>query len=225
MTEDVKKEVESKKNTVYLTTADRVRELLNVTNSVTMIAIANNEFCTAGVEIELEVYQPKSHIHNEGFYTSGGKFIRAAQLEYFDIKDDKDIEARDALIATAVKAVRDGVIYTLELVNSLANTDIIGIRKSLGTGMLTFTRYHYEEGIEYINSLYTETFVIESEEDIRRIKPNAKAKLANSVEVLIKEAIGSEYVNACEVGSVVSITLNIISLKGATVTQKRSSHE
>lgn len=225
MTEDVKKEVESKKNTVYLTTADRVRELLNVTNSVTIIAIANNEFCTIGVEIELEVYQSKSHIHNEGFYTRKGKFILASDLEYFKIKDDKDIAASDVLIASAVKAIRDCIIYRLDVVRSLADTDIVSIRESPDAESVTFTHNHYEKGVEYIKSLYTETFVIESEKDIRRIKPNAKAKLANSVEVLIKEAIGSEYVNACEVGSVVSITLNIISLKGATVTQKRSSHE
>lgn len=78
--------------------------------------------------------------------------------------------------------------------------------------------YNFESHINFIQSLYKETFVIESEEDIARIKVNAIIELANGIKLYAKE-VSNSWINAPMIGSLLANSLNYISLKGATVEQ------
>lgn len=85
--------------------------------------------------------------------------------------------------------------------------------------------YHddYSEYVERIKSRYTETFVIESEEDISKVKSGAEIVLTNGCKGIV-EATSSRTSNPflripfddC------SMTLYLFSLKGATATQRKS---
>lgn len=135
-------------------------------------------------------------------------------LKHFLIK--RPAPTFDDLIGAAVKAHKDLVVITFKLDGACLYVTHKG-------NTYGWSKDNPGDGIDFINSLYTETFTVQGEDDIKRIKPEAKAALANGVEIWVKEANGSEHINACEINSSISITLNILALKGATVTQKRGA--
>ena len=150
------------------------------------------------------------------FEVDGGKtiYISEENYKYFRIK--RPAPNFDDLIDVAVKAVRDGEIYKFEFVQSLGDTDIIFLDISEGERR-KFTHDQAQDGIDFINSLYTETFVIEQENDLIKTKVGATGKLLNGEEFTIVEAYCRGYVAVDEC----KYYLPFFVFKGATVTQKR----
>lgn len=147
--------------------------------------------------------------------------ISFEELKYFRIK--RPAPTFHDLIDVATQALKDGLLSKLDIIegNSIGGTVKKGLSNVLHfhTGIAT----DIQSRIDFIKSLYAETFTVQGEDEIKRIKAEAKATLANGVDIWVKEANGSGYINACEIGSTVSITLNLISLKGAKVTQNRGA--
>ncbi|UNM96030.1 hypothetical protein MMG00_12645 [Ignatzschineria rhizosphaerae] len=87
---------------------------------------------------------------------------------------------------------------------------------------ISFTAKSAIKGIDFINSLDTETFVIEGEEDIQKVLEGANVKLANGNKDIVlhktnyKEQSMIQFSENKHWGAV-----GIFILKGATVTQKR----
>jgi len=81
----------------------------------------------------------------------------------------------------------------------------------------------FQDAIEWIGSLYTETFVIENERDIKRIKKLAKITLENGI-IITADTDCLYYGDIAHIKSTygpMSYILNFAALKGATVAQKR----
>lgn len=174
---------------------------------------------------------------NEVYYESGGWdyiFGDAGMLDkYYLIEDKKDevealIESRSSetynqtfndLIDVAVQAVKDGKIYFRFLSDGQ-------ISFSVGRGEDTTNILKGSDGAEeissainLIDSLYTETFVIEGEEDIKRFNRRVDSiVLANGEDIIedIKFHRGAPYFLG---GLAIPVPYSV--LKGATVTQKR----
>lgn len=135
------------------------------------------------------------------------------ELKYFKIKEP----TFNDLIEVAKKAVQDDILSSFT-VNDMDYSDLIGRAIYIGLGMRA---HRIANEIKRIQSLYTETFVIESEGDILKINDGATVELSNgnSGSVLhvdkhyktIQFAKEEKHWGA----------LGIFILKGATVTQKR----
>ena len=82
----------------------------------------------------------------------------------------------------------------------------------------------FQDAIEWIGSLYTETFVIESDSDIERLQDGAEITLSNNERGVFNIIGGLRSITNLKTNDVV-MGLNIFFLKGATVIQKRGSHE
>ena len=139
------------------------------------------------------------------------------------------VESFDDLIDVAIQAVKDDVIVIRRFHSSLLNFEKIGetnhasdveVTRSSGVGKI-------QDAIDFIRSLYIETFVIDSEADIEKTKPQSEGDLSNGVSFLVKSA------EKCHVrgkGLLVEFTrdkknfntrLYLDELKGATITQKK----
>ncbi len=81
----------------------------------------------------------------------------------------------------------------------------------------------FQDAIEWIGSLYTETFVIESEEDIKKLKSSAKVVLSNGEEIIFSNKSEADESLWFEYNNFHSATIPYIAIKGATVTQKRGA--
>lgn len=135
--------------------------------------------------------------------------------ESFSVKDP----TFDDLIDVAVQAHKDGLLRSI----IIENYSLLAIKND-------YVKRHYKKGFDsysealnWFNSLYTETFVIESEEDISRVKVGAKITLSNGSEFT------AELVTQLSRGWVIDSTLGhidqtycIFILKGATVTQQKT---
>lgn len=120
----------------------------------------------------------------------------------------------DDLIKEAVNAVRDRRILAFEFAKSLADTDVIFLIKHDGRRHC----FTYEEalfGIIFLESLATETFVIEHQSDLSRIKVNDEK---TKIELTNGELVSDKVWNILK-DFPGKTQLSI--LKGATVTQKR----
>ena len=112
------------------------------------------------------------------------------------------------------------------------NTDLqqeIAINNKDVTYKWRFNTQGVKEAIDFINSLYTETFTIETRDDIKpRIKVGARYTHQNGLKGTVISvcyqdagAITVEFDDAVgEIGAIVEF-FSIFALKGATVTQKR----
>lgn len=120
----------------------------------------------------------------------------------------------DDLIDVAVKAVRNRVIGGFRFCTALiGETDLIVLFDLSGDEISRFNWKHSADGINFIESLYAEIFVIESMEDIDSIKwDTAKAVLANECELDLNILY-----------SAVNRNVMLRLLKGATVTQKKET--
>lgn len=168
----------------------------------------------------LQLIASESFLEDKGLIISD-MFIRNNEIEYFEIIESPYIGGSptfDDLIDSAVKAQKYGLIHKVEM---------IGRRSLYLSEKPTSKALHYcltsiEDGINFINSLYTETFIIEGEEDISRVRRGAEIVLANG------SAFAATFVTQLSRGWVVDSVLGNLNqtyclflLKGATVTQKR----
>ena len=147
------------------------------------------------------------------------------ELEYFKIKEPE--YTFNDLIDVAVQAVKDGVIDIKTLcMDSIRFTPIYDI-----DNVATYFYNEYADGFDYIKSLYTETFVIESESDIKKTKEGASVELANGNVFIVNKSKHESL--AMKDGSKATgltfkdsnnfwITYSLFELKGATVTQEVS---
>lgn len=179
---------------------------------------------------------------NEVYYESGGWdyiFGDAGMLDkYYLIEDKKDevealIESHsnetynqtfNDLIDVAVQAYKDGVLSHVDL----RDNEIF----LTGLGVIDKNRNHvFQSAVNDIKSLYTETFVIECENDIQKIKEGANVELANMNVFIVSNSKHESL--AMKDGSKATgltfkdsnnfwITYSLFELKGATVTQEVS---
>ena len=156
-----------------------------------------------------------SHIFTNKIVFNNGLFIRENNLKNFKIKEPG--HTFNDLIDVAVQAMKDGIIYFRFLSDAQ-----ISFSTSSGEDAATFKVTDGAEGISdaiyLINSLYTETFVIESEDHIEMVKLKASVRLTNGNEFIVDNAT-SEFLTP----STSFEKLTILTLKGATVTQKRGA--
>ena len=158
-----------------------------------------------------------SHIFTNKIVFNNGLFIRENNLKNFKIKEPG--HTFNDLIDVAVQAMKDGIIYFRFLSDAQ-----ISFSTSSGEDAATFKVTDGAEGISdaiyLINSLYTETFVIESEDHIEMVKLKASVRLTNGNEFIVDNAT-SEFLTP----STSFEKLTILTLKGATVTQKRGERK
>src|SRR5699024_5398189 len=98
--------------------------------------------------------------------------IKMINEKHFKIQEGKKEVTFDDLIKEAVNTVRDRRILAFEFAKSLADTDVIFLIKHDGRRHC-FTYKEAPFGIIFLESLATETFVIEDYKDIKRIKNKA----------------------------------------------------
>ena len=134
--------------------------------------------------------------------------------KHFKIQGKTEEVTFDDLIKEAVNAVRDRRILAFEFAQSLADTDVIFLIKHDGRRHC-FTYEEAQFGIIFLESLATETFMIEHQSDLSKIKLNdkkTKIELANGTLVsdeildMLKDQSGKTQLSI---------------LKGAIVTQNR----
>lgn len=129
----------------------------------------------------------------------------------------------DDLVDKTIKAVRDYVAIITHL--ELDNITIESINYDLLSPLEIYREdapEKIQKAIDWIDSLYTETFVIESEEDIKKIRDGAGIVLANSERGTFNVISGLMSITNEKTGTEV-MGLNIFWLKGATVTQKKEA--
>lgn len=101
--------------------------------------------------------------------------------KHFKIQEGKKEVTFDDLIKEAVNAVRNNIIQKFEFAQSLMDNDLIFLTKHDGV-RACFTYDQPQAGINYLESLATETFMIEHQSDLSKIKLNdkkTKIELAN----------------------------------------------
>lgn len=155
----------------------------------------------------VDVY--RENIHFEGFL-----MISASELKYFKKKEQSQYTFDD-LIDAVKKASQDGVIKvdSIHFTSELSRSFINDIQKE--------DSEDFEDHIKFIQSLYKETFVIECEEDLKRVKSNPKITLNNSevVPFTFKETAKDHLIFYDQVCG--HNLIPFVFLKGATVEQER----
>ena len=142
-------------------------------------------------------------------------FIAEEEFKYFKIKEP-EYTFHD-LIDVAVQAVRDEVLSRYIYYTKGDGDEVIALYVGEDLKMQFFTGEE-RRGIERIKSLYTETFVIESEEDISRVKSGADIELANGNKCTF---LNDDDMWRIKDNKGFSHNCGLLVLKGATVTQKR----
>lgn len=129
----------------------------------------------------------------------------------------------DDLIDTTIQAFKDGHIKKIRLEDDVLDVSF-NINGEGLSGFLTSkteeNSHHFHQYIRDINSLYEETFVIESKEDIKKLKEGAKVVLSNGEEVIFRyedELNGRLWFGFRDY---IDNTIPYIAIKGATVTQR-----
>lgn len=141
--------------------------------------------------------------------------------KYFKIQEEKKEVTFDDLIKEAVNAVRDRRLLSFEFAKSLADTDVIFLIKHDGRRHC-FTYEEAQFGIIFLESLATETFVIESPDNILNCKGGANIVFSNGAKAEFLEPYNNGKkagILFLDLGNVFNIPFEL--LKGATVTQKR----
>ena len=145
---------------------------------------------------------------------AGWAYICEAELKYFKKKEQLQQYTFDDLIDVAVQAKKDKLLGQVTIMHDAIHYFIDG--QSFSNG-----ECNAEKGIKRIKSLYKETFVIESEEDLKRVKLNPKITLNNgevipfSFKSVVKDHL-IFYDQPCGHNMI-----PFVFLKGATVEQER----
>lgn len=139
--------------------------------------------------------------------------IPEIDYKYFKIKEP----TFNDLIEVAKKAVQDDILSSFT-VNDMDYSDLIGRAIYIGLGMRA---HRIANEIKRIQSLYTETFVIERESDMKKIKGSAESiMLVNGEDVGSNIIIHNDEPHFFFDNAVVPAVFKL--LKGATVTQEVS---
>lgn len=178
-------------------------------------ALHKDTVCKCAIDAGLIV----TDIFSDKFITSGGFSFDVKEVNLFKKKEQSQYTFDD-LIDAAKKAVRDRVLHTFSFGRDLKERDLISLVSANNTKCI-FDCKTSKEGVEFIQSLYKETFVIECEEDIRRIKNDANITLSNGnrIEQAVHEN-RDDYIVFNDSSDDV-YTFNFMVLKGATVEQER----
>lgn len=142
--------------------------------------------------------------------------ILDSELKYFKIKEPE--YTFDDLIDVAVQAAKDGILHVREITSdSLRFSKVDGLRGN----SYYYCSSKYLGGIEHIKSLYFESFIIESEEDMCRISGECEIVLTNgeSIGSIVTISNGTPYFEYD--GRLTPVPYAV--LKGASVTQKRGA--
>ena len=142
-------------------------------------------------------------------------FICDSELEHFKIKEPE--YTFNDLIDVAVQAVKDGVID----IKTLCMDSIRFTPRDETDNVATYFDDEYAYGFDYIKSLYTETFVIESKEDMYRIGDEYEIVLSNGEDVSEMIIVTENYPYTSYGDRLIPVRFEF--LKGATVTQKRGN--
>lgn len=199
--------------------ANNIREMLNNGDSVTLICVNKEGFAPFPNSYNDEILRlgelgVSLVTESGGVVLKNGLTITKAELRFFEIKE-KELTLDD-LIDVIAKALKDGVEFgSVEFIrNGLLfdrfHDDVI----------LPSDKYGIEKAIEWIESLYTETFVFESKEDWDRIArlPVESIVLANGEDIISDVWIDEEDALRWRgIGQLVKFKV----MKGATVTQRR----
>lgn len=143
-----------------------------------------------------------------------GLFLTCEDLKFFRIKEEspyiEDNTTFNDLIDVAVQAMKEGKLYFRFLSDEQVSFSTDNKEEGrINVLKRSCDKKELQDAIDHINSLYTETFVIESLSDIEKIK--LKAKFYQN---------GYEYeIDQRRLNSLQDCKLFL--LKGATVTQRR----
>jgi len=141
--------------------------------------------------------------------------------KYFKIQEGKKEVTFDDLIKEAVNAVRNEIIQSFEFSKSLMERDLIYLIKHKGE-RVGFAYDQAQDGINYLESLATETFVINDVSDVLNCKRGARFVFSNGVESEFLESyFGGLRAEILFLDSGKCCNVPIELLKGATVTQNR----
>lgn len=170
--------------------------------------LRNEELIVTGICIE------------HGFVSINGDDYRLLEkeLKYFSIK--RPDPTFDDLVDTAIKAARDGVAIITHLEIDSIMIESINYNSLSPIEIYRGDELEIKEAIDWVNSLYTETFVIESDSDIERLQDGAEITLANNERGIFSVIGELKFITNTKTNNVI-MGLNIFFLKGATVTQKR----
>lgn len=148
-----------------------------------------------------------------------GAFLLYEDLKHFRIAEAK--QTFDDLIDVAIQAYKDGVIKSLKLLDYGVHSLSYSVNGDENT---IFSQHKdYSDDINSINSLYTETFVIEGFHDTKALKKGDKAVLGNGEEVIFSNRTGVNGALWFEYNDCHRAIIPFIALKGATVTQKKGN--
>lgn len=113
----------------------------------------------------------------------GDWIIEIEELKHFKKKEQSQY-AFDDLIDVAKKAVRDGVLQSFTFGRDLKDLDLISV-VSIDNRKHIFNYQSTKSGIKHIQSLYKETFVIETVADALRVDYQRSVVLLQSGEKLV----------------------------------------
>lgn len=195
---------------------NNIREMLNNGDSVTLICVNKEEFAPVHRSYNEDVLRSgglevSSVNESGGVVLKNGLTITKSELRFFEIKECGI--TFDELVDIAVQAWKDGIVEEL-ILNDFMSIATIEDRYDFAKGQT----FGVSDTINKIKSLYNESFTIECEDDLRRLKEGARVCLSNKEEVTFihkyKDALffSDESLNA--------LSLPLIALKGATVTQR-----
>lgn len=145
--------------------------------------------------------------------------------EELEVKEEVDTSDFDEVVNSAFKALKDGVVMEIGL-----NDGILMIQNGQASVRKCISKSDVAQNgackyLEYIDSLYTETFVIESEEDEMKIRQPVKSIiLANGEEIINEDRLSLLQDGLClKAGAAGNIKIPFTLLKGATVTQQKGN--
>lgn len=144
--------------------------------------------------------------------------IMIDEIQYFKIKEQDP--TFDDLIDVAIQAKKDGVIYSVDWDSSLT-VKVDSDRAPIVVACEKVSVDFIEDAIRSIESCYTETFTIESENDISRVKTGADIELANGNKCTFLNNDGMWHIKD-DKGFIHNCGLLV--LKSATVTQRKKTN-
>lgn len=200
------------------------------------------EELNAGRDVELECVDEEGLLSD---YTDSNKELLRGALTVEEVKNHaiyiknctvgivdnefkhfriKQYPTFDDLIDVAVKAVKNRVLFTMSIGDDKRKGRYLNyvVNGNSPTESFYESDDDYQYCIDFINSLYIETFVIESDADIDKVNCNANIKLLNGMHIETSSNGGDGCVSYFSEESADNY-VDFIFLKGATVTQRKGN--
>lgn len=153
------------------------------------------------------------NLYHQRLWLGGGEFILSKNFKYFEKKEEPSF---NDLIDVAVQGFKDGVIDKIMSISP----ESIEIR--VDKENYDYSAQYVQNGISYIKSLYKETFVIETEEDLSRVlyelDPKITLKTGEVIPFIFKCVSRNSLIFEDQSGR---NCIPFVFLKGATVEQDR----